>query len=208
MDYEDFERRHREREERRERQREERHRLREERRARRHRRHRHGEPKERVLHTRISEQLSEDIRKVAGELRVPVSNLVRNVLEEAFSAVETVSENVGALLEEVFEEAQDFRERQRRRREGGEDEPAAEAAASAQAGSAWARPGEGAEDFPEILGWQPLLLNREGRCAACGQILPRGRKAFVGVAAAGGPGDTMLCSRCLEEPGRDADPGR
>jgi hypothetical protein len=49
------------------------------------------ERKERVLHTRISEQLAEDIRAIADDLRVPVSNLVRNVLEEAFDAVERVS---------------------------------------------------------------------------------------------------------------------
>ena len=47
--------------------------------------------KERVLHTRISEQLSDEIREAAEELRVPVSNLVRNVLEEAFGAVERVN---------------------------------------------------------------------------------------------------------------------
>ena len=51
--------------------------------------------KERVLHTRISEDLAEDLRKIAEDLRVPVSNVVRNVLEEAFSMVETVTENVG-----------------------------------------------------------------------------------------------------------------
>ena len=47
--------------------------------------------KERILHTRISEDLAEDLRRVAEDLRVPVLNLVRNVLEEAFSVVETVT---------------------------------------------------------------------------------------------------------------------
>ena len=70
---------------------------------RRHHRHRqrHRARKERVLHTRISEQLSEDIRQMADELRVPVSNLVRNVLEEAFAVVETVTDNVGDLVKLV-----------------------------------------------------------------------------------------------------------
>ncbi len=49
------------------------------------RRHGHRARKERVLHTRISEQLSEDIRNFAADLRVPASNLVRNVLEEVFA---------------------------------------------------------------------------------------------------------------------------
>lgn len=79
-----------------------------------HRRERR-ERKERVLHTRVSKQLSEDIRRMAEDLRVPVSNLVRNVLEEAFSVVEAVSENVGDLVEDVMEEADRARHRVRRR---------------------------------------------------------------------------------------------
>lgn len=74
--------------------------------------------KERVLHTRISEQLAEDIRRVAEDLRVPVSNLVRNVLEETFSVVESVTDNLGTWLEEVAIEVGQTRgsSRQRQRR--------------------------------------------------------------------------------------------
>ena len=56
---------------------------------------------ERVLHTRISQELAGELRRAADDLRVPVSNLVRNVLEEAFGAVERVSDEVGGFLEEV-----------------------------------------------------------------------------------------------------------
>ena len=80
---------------------------------RRRRRERHDR-KERVLHTRISGQLSDDIRSVAEDLRVPASNLVRNVLEEAFGAVERVSEEVGDLIDEVLGEAEGAREDLRR----------------------------------------------------------------------------------------------
>ena len=74
--------------------------------------------KERVLHTRISEQLSDDIRRLAEDLRVPTSNLVRNVLEEVFAVVESVSDDVGDLFEDVLEEAESARsiESGRRRR--------------------------------------------------------------------------------------------
>jgi hypothetical protein len=78
-----------------------------------------GEPrrrKERVLHTRVSEQLSDDIRRAAEDLRVPVSNLVRNVLEEAFGAVERVSDEVGGFLEEVLGETEGARNDLRRLR--------------------------------------------------------------------------------------------
>jgi hypothetical protein len=80
-----------------------------------HRRHGHHGRKERVLHTRISEQLSDDIRRLAEDLRVPTSNLVRNVLEEVFTVVESVTDDVGGIFEEVLDEAEGARERIRRR---------------------------------------------------------------------------------------------
>jgi len=67
--------------------------------------------KERVLHTRISDSLAEDIRRIAEDLRVPASNLVRNVLEEVFDVVESMSDDVGGLFEEVLDEAEAARER-------------------------------------------------------------------------------------------------
>ena len=42
-----------------------------------------AEKKERVLHARIPAALEEQIKRLAGSLRVPVSNLVRNMLEDA-----------------------------------------------------------------------------------------------------------------------------
>ncbi|MBW2269839.1 MAG: DUF4339 domain-containing protein [Deltaproteobacteria bacterium] len=77
--------------------------------AARHGRHRHR--KERVLHTRVSDTLAEDIRRIADDLRVPASNLVRNVLEEVFDVVESVSDDVSGLFGEVLQEADAARER-------------------------------------------------------------------------------------------------
>jgi hypothetical protein len=73
---------------------------------------------ERVLHTRISQELAQELRRAADDLRVPVSNLVRNVLEEAFGAVERVSEEVGGFLEEVLSETEGARDDVRRLRRG------------------------------------------------------------------------------------------
>ncbi|HEY8156018.1 MAG TPA: hypothetical protein VII72_17950 [Myxococcota bacterium] len=128
------------------------------------------ERKERVLHTRISQQLAEDIGRMAEDLRVPVSNLVRNVLEEVFSVVETVTDNVGELIEDVMDEAG------RARRRG-------------------ARAPR--EDAPEVLGWQELILAREGSCSDCAAPLARGARAYLGVTASGASSQT-LCADCLD----------
>ena len=127
------------------------------------------ERKERVLHTRISQQLAEDIGRMAEDLRVPVSNLVRNVLEEVFSVVETVSDNVGELIEGVMDEA----ERVRRRRA---PEP---------------RP-----DPPEVLGWQPLILAREGAARAATRR-SRAASAPTSASPARAPSSHTLCADCL-----------
>jgi len=185
----------------------------------------HRARKERVLHTRISEQLSEDIRNFAEDLRVPASNLVRNVLEEVFTVVDGVSDDVGDLFDDLIEEAEGVRERvrnqaasgqhQRRRHRGrgrrrhrsrgegdaadqdvetefrrdeaseevaGASTPPAEAADEARSKET---PPRAAELFPDILGWQPLVLNRDFECGRCERNLAAGESAFLGLGEKG-----------------------
>jgi hypothetical protein len=154
--------------------------------------------KQRVLHTRISEQLAEDLRRIADDLRVPVSNLVRNALEEAFSVVETVTDNVGDFVGEVVEEAERARQRvrsrrphrRRRRRPSAGQRPEPE---TADPGGTAARP-----EFPSVIGWQPLILNQRACCADCQAPLVRGEQAFAGLTAEG-PSAIFLCSDCTDE---------
>ena len=151
---------------------------------------RHRARKERVLHTRISDDLAADIRRVADDLRVPVSNVVRNVLEEAFSFVEYVSDNFGELIDEVVDEAEAARDRIRSRRRAGRSarpRPRRQEAPQTQPSN----------DFDDVLGWQPLVLNRQRRCDQCDALLARGAQAFAGVTQAG-IGGTTLCSACVE----------
>ncbi len=175
------------------------------------RRHPHAR-KERVLHTRISEQLSDDIRRLAEDLRVPTSNLVRNVLEEVFTVVENITDDVGELFEEVLEEAGSARDRIRRRHRGStrrrhrqghrtswadvaeaeirKDEQGEETASPST-------PRREPVEFPEVIGWQPLVLNQSGECAECARRLRRGTRAFVGVTEKGLSRNT-LCRDCLQ----------
>jgi hypothetical protein len=200
----------------------------------------HRRRKERVLHTRISEQLSEDIRRASEDLRVPVSNLVRNVLEEAFGAVERVSDEVGEFLEDVLGDAEGARQdirrlrrrvrhlarRQRRRfRRGasrywepeeaapdGEPAPAAgdrveteerelrpepwEPEAESPTAAPPTAPTAPLRAFPDVLGWQPLLLNGAAPCAGCDRPLAAGERVFVG-ATERGLSRTFLCDACM-----------
>lgn len=182
--------------------------------------HRHRARKERILHTRISEQLSKDIRRVAEDLRVPVSNLVRNVLEEAFGAVEHLTDEFGDLLDDVFEDAdlarEEFRRgrdryrgrrRGRRRRRGREEageEPEREARETAAPDAP--EPPEPAEaetappspDFADVLGWQSMLLNQAQACASCERGLAAGEKGYVAMTEQG-LSRRFLCRECMRE---------
>jgi hypothetical protein len=141
--------------------------------------------KERVLHTRISDPLAEDIRRLAEELRVPVSNLVRNVLEEAFSVASQVGEDVGDLLDDVLDRAgraSEDLESWRRRRAARQPGAGAEGAPETSRGEP---PRTLARAFPSVRAWQPVVLNAPGRCARTGQTLAVGDRAWLGVDAQG-----------------------
>lgn len=157
--------------------------------------------KERVLHTRISEDLAEDIKRMAEDLRVPVSNIVRNVLEEAFTVVEQVTDNMGDLIEDVMDEAESarhrIRERQRHTRGRGrgrhgrrhreEAEPESdEAAAVHETGEAPIYGAAEAPSAPEpVLGWQSLVTAQPQRCEVCATEIAQGQPAYVAVTTQG-----------------------
>ncbi|MEN8162081.1 MAG: hypothetical protein ABFS41_18570, partial [Myxococcota bacterium] len=172
-------------------------------------RERSRERKQRILHTRISEQLADDIRAIADDLRVPVSNLVRNVLEEAFSAVERVSGDVGELIDDVIEEAEVASERYRRYRDRVRDrarERAQERAATEGVRETEETPEyRSAADVAEpdalarVVAWQPVVLAAERRCARTGRTLRPGERAYLGLGDAG-PLGVYVAEDALDAP--------
>ncbi len=154
------------------------------------------------MHTRISDDLDEALQDAARRLRVPVSNLVRNVLEDVFDVVEAVTENVGGFVEDVVEEAQHLG----RRWEGRFRERTAEARArrveverdeAPPAPAAPPTPEPARSEFPDVAAWQPLVMNTVHDCAGCGRSMRRGDNAYLAV---GGTrtGPTFLCEPCLD----------
>ncbi len=151
--------------------------------------------KERVLHTRVSERLADDIRKTAEELRVPVSNLVRNVLEDAFSVVEAVTGEVGDLIEDVIEEAD--KARAKLSRHGRRGLRKARRYVDEDLDEDLREPSPELPEFEDVLGWQPIILNADQTCVGCARELPRGKRAFLGLTSSG-ISSAYLCSRCAK----------
>jgi hypothetical protein len=68
------------------------------------------EPKERILHTRIPVALEDQIKRLADRLRVPVSNLVRNMLEDAIEMTKRVRDRMDGSVTEVKDDVYGWQE--------------------------------------------------------------------------------------------------
>jgi hypothetical protein len=127
--------------------------------------------KERVLHTRIPAVLERDLKRLARSLRVPVSNLVRTILEDAL----TVADKAGSRVEEELQNAARAvsRERENIRQRLKHLDP-----------------------LEEVIGFQPMVLAQESACAACLIELGRGEQGWLGLRATPGP-PIIVCSDCV-----------
>jgi hypothetical protein len=132
--------------------------------------------KERVLHTRIPAVLERDLKRLAGQLRLPVSNLVRAILEDALTVADKASGVVQAELTNAANAVSHQRETiQRRLRD------------------------LDLED--EVLGFQPMLLAQPTACTRCGVALDRGVQGWLGLRASPGPA-IVVCAGCVPGPAR------
>src|ERR1700727_964481 len=73
--------------------------------------------KERVLHTRVPAVLERELKRFAENLRVPVSNLVRTILEDALSVADAATGNVEERLRRAASHLEKEREKLKKRLE-------------------------------------------------------------------------------------------
>ena len=84
------------------------------------------EKKERVLHTRVPAVLEQELKRFADNLRVPVSNLVRTILEDALEVADHATENVEGRLKKAAGALEKERQKLRKmpaRHAGGNQRP-------------------------------------------------------------------------------------
>ena len=136
--------------------------------------------KERVLHTRIPAVLEQELKDLAENLRVPVSNVVRTILEDAVDALDVVGRRAESELRDVAERLGEGRGRLRR---GRAEAPSAEAPVIEA-------------PLARVIGYQALRLARDEACTLCGVALPRGTEAHLGIRDDGGP-RVLLGDECL-----------
>ena len=156
--------------------------------------------KERVLHTRVPAVLEDELKKLAMNLKMPVSNVVRAILEDALEAVEAVGSRAEDELKGFTHRLSEQRDALRR----GATQAVREASATVERASKEAR-GELAKRAPVVVveaakstcpdaapaldavsGFQRLTLRTEAVCTVCGITLPKGSEACRGVREDGG----------------------
>ena len=123
--------------------------------------------KGKVLHTRVPEVLEQELKALAHNLRVPVSNVVRTILEDAVNTVDVIGRR-------AEDEIRGVAERMGARPAGRRDDP----------------------PLAGVLGYQALRLAREEACSLCGKALERGSEAHLGIRDDGGP-RVLLGPECL-----------
>ncbi len=149
--------------------------------------------KERVLHTRVPAVLEQELKRLAESLRMPVSNVVRAILEDAVTAVDLVGRKAEGGMTRVVDRMVEKRGRLRDMATG----PKPSAEVGEETSVEFAAPA--GDSFEGVLGFQPLLLAAQAVCSVCGAPLASGSEAYVGVRDAPGP-RVLVGPECLPKP--------
>lgn len=128
-----------------------------------------------MLHTRVPAVLERELKRFADNLRVPVSNLVRTILEDAVN----VADAAGTGLEERLKQAAKTLEHERER----------------------LKKKVAPSPLTEIFAFQDVTLAQAAACSECRKDLPRGTRAHLGLHEDGAPrgSSVIVCSDCLHK---------
>lgn len=128
--------------------------------------------KERVLHTRIPAVLEAELKAAARSLRIPVSNLVRTILEDAVAIADRASEKVETRLSRAAQTVHDERDRLREKVKRG--------------------------PLEDVVAYQPVVMAAAGECAKCGAQLGEGNDAGLAVTATPSS-PRFVCTSCMPQ---------
>jgi hypothetical protein len=152
--------------------------------------------KERVIHTRVPAVLEQELKRLATSLRVPVSNVVRAILEDAVAAVDVVGRKAEGEMRGIAERLAHNRDRLRGMTGARSDNVA-------QGEPDVSTEPEGKQQPAEVLGYQSLLLASKAVCSTCGAELPAGSEAFLGIGREPTAPRVVIGRECLPAPAAD-----
>jgi hypothetical protein len=179
---------------------------------------RDGERKDRLLQTRVDEDLEETLRAEAKRQRTTVSQLIRNVLQDTFQLVDNIVAETANLTDTVRRDArrladsakglgQHVHDAARPRASAVPD--AAGAAPAEVTGGAAAVSGPGASAgaaahalaadprFADVDAWQEVVVAKARPCDRCGRGLEKGHKGLMGLSGSEARPLPWICPSCL-----------
>src|SRR5262249_37215667 len=131
--------------------------------------------KERVLHTRVPAVLERELKRFAENLRIPVSNLVRAILEDAVSVADAATESVETRLKRAAQQLGSERERLKSRIK--------------------------TDPLADVIAFQAVTLAQSATCAKCLRDLAVGEAAHLCLVDSPAPGPRLfVCAGCLPKP--------
>jgi hypothetical protein len=133
-----------------------------------------ADKKERVLHTRVPAVLEAELKRFAQNLKIPVSNLVRTILEDALSVADGVTENVETRLKNAASQLSHERERLKQK--------------------------VAPDPLREVFAFQSLTLAQRAGCVKCKKALAPGDHAHMGLTDGPQPAGKdriFVCDDCL-----------
>jgi len=155
------------------------------------RRKRKAQRKDRLIQTRVPEDLESALKAEAHRRRLTVSHLIRNMLEDTFDLVDGVVEDVDQLVGDSMDLAFQV----------GEDAQkiAKIAKRSADRFRAKREPAEveiAPVSLDHVLAWNEVLLNHDAVCARCQAPLAKGSSSFLGLSQDPSKPPAWLCPAC------------
>ena len=133
-----------------------------------------GPRKDRLIQTRVDEELETALKNEATRRRLPVSQLVRSILHDTLHLVDGVVDGVDAIVQDSVKMA----------KRAGAD---ARRLVSPR----------GTADLSDVYAWNDVIVNQPGACSKCRTTLSPGDQAHVGLRDDPSRGRAWLCPACI-----------
>ena len=149
------------------------------------------ERKDKLIQTRVADNLESTLREQAQRQRITVSQLIRNVLEDTFHLVDGVVAQTAALTEVVRRDALRLAASAK-----GEPREGTPAISEHPVPAAPAKGADAPADLSSYFAWQEVVMSRPEPCAKCAIPLAKGGKALLGLSDDPSARRAFLCLPC------------
>lgn len=137
--------------------------------------------KERVLHTRVPAVLEQELKRLAHSLRVPVSNVVRTILEDAVDAMDAAGRAAEGEIRSVAEKLAEERRRWQAPLRATAQKAAEDAATPFHEDERLSSrpPVRNDAAIAGAVGFTPMVLANDATCPVTGVHMPAGSNAYL-----------------------------